>query len=138
MCIPLGGARPVRARKACKGSIRVEPHDGTKRDAILYSVGANATHGARRTNEDKRRAVLMLLNDPEWSSWSESDVSRQCNVSRWMVHDIKASLAKTTSEPASTERKYTNKHGTVSTMRTENIGRRYGALARSGQQPQVE
>lgn len=28
---------------------------GTKRDAILYSVGANSTHGLRRTNADKRR-----------------------------------------------------------------------------------
>lgn len=36
------------------------------RETILYSVGANAEHGLRRTNDDKRRAVRTLLNDPEW------------------------------------------------------------------------
>ena len=38
---------------------------GTQRDAILWSISANATHGLRRTNEDKRRAVTRLLQDPE-------------------------------------------------------------------------
>ena len=43
---------------------------GSRRDAILYSVGANATHGLRRSNTDKRRAVLRLLEDEQWSQWS--------------------------------------------------------------------
>jgi len=34
-------------------------------DAVFNSVGANAEHGLRRTNADKRRAVLTLLNDDE-------------------------------------------------------------------------
>jgi hypothetical protein len=37
---------------------------------VLYTVGANATHGLRRSNADKRRAVSMLLDDPEWAQWS--------------------------------------------------------------------
>jgi len=41
-------------------------HEGGRRDAILFGVGANATHGLRRTSADKRRAVLTLLHDPEW------------------------------------------------------------------------
>ncbi len=49
--------------------IPVEIKQGTKRDAILYSVGANAKHGLRRTNADKRRAVMTLLDDPEWRTW---------------------------------------------------------------------
>ncbi|MCG8365652.1 MAG: ParB/RepB/Spo0J family partition protein, partial [Pseudanabaenales cyanobacterium] len=40
---------------------------GTQRDAILFSVGANASHGLRRTNADKRRAIMRLLTDSEWS-----------------------------------------------------------------------
>jgi hypothetical protein len=44
-------------------AIAVDIRQGARRDAILYSVGANAYHGLRRTNADKRRAVLMLLQD---------------------------------------------------------------------------
>src|SRR6476661_4358033 len=54
-----------RAAGAMEIACDVRP--GTKRDAILFSVGANASHGLRRTNEDKRRAVMTLLNDAEWS-----------------------------------------------------------------------
>ncbi|NEP63638.1 MAG: ParB N-terminal domain-containing protein, partial [Symploca sp. SIO2G7] len=38
-------------------------HQGTRRDAVLYSVGANAEHKAvkPRSRADKRRAVMMLL-----------------------------------------------------------------------------
>ena len=50
--------------------IQAEVREGTRRDAILFSVGANASHGLRRTNEDKRRAVMTLLEDAEWSQWS--------------------------------------------------------------------
>ena len=54
------------------GKTEIEPEiiNGTLRDAVLFSVGVNSTHGLRRTNEDKRRAVLVLLNDEEWSQWS--------------------------------------------------------------------
>src|SRR5262245_5894376 len=52
------------------GMMRMRTRDGTRRDAILYAVGCNATNPERRTNEDKRRAVLMLLEDEEWSKLS--------------------------------------------------------------------
>ena len=41
---------------------------GTLRDARLFAYGANRDHGLRRTNEDKRKAVLGMLADfPEMS-----------------------------------------------------------------------
>ena len=43
-------------RAASAMEISAEMRDGTWRDAVLYSVGANAAHGLPRTNEDKRRA----------------------------------------------------------------------------------
>lgn len=66
-------------------SIWAEVLTGSKRDAILYSVGANANHGKRRTNEDKRKAVLTLLNDEEWSQWSDTKIADQCQVDRSTV-----------------------------------------------------
>jgi hypothetical protein len=43
----------------------------------------------RRTNEDKRRAVATLLNDPEWSQWSDREISRRCGVSDRMVNSLR-------------------------------------------------
>lgn len=49
-------------------------HDGSLEDAVLFSAGANQTHGIRRTNEDKRRAVGMVLElHPEWSDHNIAD-----------------------------------------------------------------
>jgi len=61
--------------------IEAEVKQGTKRDAVLYSVSANSKHGLRRSNADKRKAVLTLLNDEEWSQWSDREIARKCEVS---------------------------------------------------------
>jgi len=63
--------------------------EGTRRDAILYSVGANDDHGLRRSNEDKRRSVTILLDDFEWSEWSDSEIARACKVSSVFVNKIR-------------------------------------------------
>nr|WP_244557034.1 hypothetical protein [Fulvimarina manganoxydans] len=64
---------------------------GTRRDAILHSVGANATHGMRRTNADKRRAVTRLLEDAEWAAWSDREIARRCGVSQPFVGSMRES-----------------------------------------------
>jgi hypothetical protein len=63
--------------------------EGTRRDAILYSVGANDDHGLRRSNEDKLRSVTILLDDFEWSEWSDSEIARACKVSSVFVNKIR-------------------------------------------------
>lgn len=69
---------------------------GGLRDAILHSVGANATHGLRRTSADKRRAVAILLEDelvstdPEMGApWSNREIARRCAVSADMVDRLR-------------------------------------------------
>ena len=96
---------------------------GTRRDAILFSVGANASHGLRRTNQDKRRAVETLLRDEEWGAWSNSEIARRCGVHHSTVADLRPSLSVSASEP----RTYTTKHGTIATMNTAAIGKRPAA-----------
>lgn len=91
---------------------------GTQRDAILFSVGANASHGLRRTNDDKRRAVLTLLNDPEWSKWSDREVARQCGVSNRFVSNLRPSVNGSQMEAERT----VTRNGTTYQQNTANIG----------------
>ncbi len=62
---------------------------GTQRDAMLHAASANASHGLRRTNADKRRAVLALLQDPEWSQWSDGEIAKRCAVSQPFVSGLR-------------------------------------------------
>ena len=56
-----GFHRIYATRQAGLDEINADMKPGGRRDALLYSMKANATHGARRTNEDKRRAVKMAF-----------------------------------------------------------------------------
>lgn len=75
---------------------------GTQRDAVLHAAGANASHGLRRSNADKRRAVLTLLSDPEWARWSDREIARRCRVDHGTVAELRR--ANHTGEIASMER----------------------------------
>jgi hypothetical protein len=99
--------------------VDADVRSGSVRDARLYSAGSNTSHGLRRTNEDKRNAVLMLLNDPEWARWSDREIARRCGVGADLVGDLRKSLSLNDSEP----RTYTDRYGNVATMNTANIGR---------------
>ena len=74
-------------------TISAEVRSGTRREAILYSVGANATHGLRRTNADKRRAVETLLRDEEWSKKSDRWIAEKCGVSDRFVNGQRPTTA---------------------------------------------
>lgn len=65
---------------------------GDSRAARLHAASANATHGLPRTNDDKRRAVLLLLNDPAWAQWSDREIARRCVVGHPLVAKVRASL----------------------------------------------
>lgn len=72
--------------------IDADVKQGERRDAVLYSVGANATHGLRRTNEDKRRAVALLLEDAEWSQWSDREIAKRAGVGNKFVGDTRRAI----------------------------------------------
>ena len=75
------------------GRVEIEAivRQGSRRDAILYSVGANSAHGLRRSNDDKRRAVETLLADAEWSAWSDRAIAKAAGVSHTFVQSIRNS-----------------------------------------------
>jgi hypothetical protein len=118
-----GFHRVLAARLVKRPAVEAAVHRGTRREAILFAAGANAAHGLRRTNEDKRKAALTLLRDEEWGQWSDSKIAQKCCVSQPFVSQMRASLITVISEEPPAARTYTTKHGTVATMRTANIGR---------------
>src|SRR5579885_3221905 len=69
-------------------NIRADIRQGTRRDAVLYSTGANGKHGLRRTNADKRRAVATMLQDEEWRQWSDRRIAEHCYVSQPFVSGL--------------------------------------------------
>lgn len=73
--------------------IAADVREGTKRDAVLFSAGANATHGLRRTNQDKRAAVRRLLEDEEWAQWSDREIARRCAVTHPFVSEVRKTLS---------------------------------------------
>lgn len=72
--------------------ILADVREGTKRDAVLFSASANGTHGMRLSNADKRRSVLVLLLDKEWSAWTNRDIAKHCHVSPAMVDKLRKEL----------------------------------------------
>ncbi len=87
-----GFHRVAAARKIERETIDAEVREGTARDAIIQGIGANASHGLRRTQADKRRAVERLLRDEEWSKWSDRKIAKVARVDHKTVGKIRREL----------------------------------------------
>lgn len=109
----------------------IESHvkNGTQREAQLYSFGANCGHGLRRTNADKRIAILKMLKDGEWATWSNEIIAKTCMVSPHTVADVKKSISANAEIP---KIRKVERNGTVYEQNTSNIG------AKTKQQKEVE
>lgn len=108
-------------KNAGKASIEAEVKTGTVRDAILYSLGANDSHGLRRTNADKRKAVNALLADAEWAKWPETKMADLCRVSRTLIRAVleESHLAEKQDAKRTVER-----NGKTYQQDTSNIGKK--------------
>ncbi len=80
-----GFHRVAAAQKIGLKKIKAEVRDGSRRDAILYAARANAHHGVRRTADDKRKAVLTLLQDAEWKKWTDTTLAKACGVTPYLI-----------------------------------------------------
>ena len=65
--------------------IECDQKTGTKRNAFIFSLGANATHGMPRTNEEKRDTVITALTDPEICEMDDRKIAKICNVSHMTI-----------------------------------------------------
>jgi len=97
-CLADGFHRFFAAKKAGSPGILCDVRQGTLRDAILFSFGANGKHGLQRTAADKRKAVTAMLEDIEWQDWSDREIARQCEVSHPFVSAMRKELNKPKAE----------------------------------------
>lgn len=116
-----GFHRFLASTRAGKTEILETVIPGSKRDAILYSVGANHSHGLRRTNADKNKSVLMLLHDSEWKNWSDSEIARNCNVTQQFVSKIRSSICNRMTDSTT---RTVERNGKTYQQNTANIGKK--------------
>jgi hypothetical protein len=85
-------AHVIAGRKTIEADVRT----GELRDAILFAVGANVVHGLRRGRSDKRKAVFILLTDPEWGNrthWPNTRIADMAGVSEGFVRNCREEYA---------------------------------------------
>lgn len=88
-----GWHRVLAALQRSAASIDAHLGPGGRADALKYALGANALHGHRRTNADKRRCVEIALR--EFPKLSSRAVAKMCGVSPGFVDGIRPSQVPT-------------------------------------------
>ena len=75
----LDGLHRIEAhRQAGETKVEVELWQGSRDDAVRFALSANATHGLRRTNADKRACIRTAIR--EFPSISDREIARICGV----------------------------------------------------------
>ncbi len=81
-----GFHRLMAARRAAPDQpLPATVHTGTLQDAQWFSYSVNKTHGLRRTNEDKERAVRAALAHEKAATLSNVNIAQHCGVSEFTV-----------------------------------------------------
>ena len=77
------------AKEAGLSSLECHVIVGTEEEALIEALGANAENKAlKRTNQDKRKAVITAKSSPEFKAKSNRDIANICKVSPGLVDKI--------------------------------------------------
>jgi hypothetical protein len=117
-----GFHRVEAAKSAGLVAMAATVHAGGQREALLHALGANETHGHRRTDDDRRHAVALMLADPAWQEWSDREIARQCHVSHMLVNRVRRRLEPPDGQRATEATRKAMRGGTAYTMCTGGIG----------------
>jgi hypothetical protein len=98
--------------KAKKVSILSKIIRGTLRDAILYSLSANNQNGLRPTIADRRKAVMIMLEDFEWENLSNREIARICGVTHPFVAKVRIELEQKKNPPVEEKQEKVTKNTT--------------------------
>ena len=69
------------AKKSGRDKLLCEVLKGSQEDAQWYAVGANQTHGLRRSNADKANAAKAALKHPKGAKMSDEAIAEYVGVS---------------------------------------------------------
>jgi regulator of replication initiation timing len=96
-----GFHRVAAATKIDRKNIKADIRPGGLREARLYSASrkSNGTHGVRRSNADKRRAVEIYLEDEEWANRSSREIADEVGVSHQFVINMRSEKVSTVDTP---------------------------------------
>lgn len=86
-----GYHRYAAAKKAGVETIGAEIRTGSKEDALKFALSANVTHGLRRSQADKRRAVIIALK--RFGDLSNRELGRMTAVDDKTVGKYRERLA---------------------------------------------
>lgn len=92
-----GWHRIMAAESTGAKTIEARLHKGGRAEALKHALGANALHGHRRSNADKRRCVEIAL--AEFPKLSTAKLSKLCGVSRPFVESLRPQDATVASSP---------------------------------------
>jgi hypothetical protein len=84
-----GFHRAAAAERAELQIFMCEVREGSRRDALLFAIGANARHGLPLSLADRLRIAEMLLRDPAWSQWSDREIARRTGTSHTTVNKLR-------------------------------------------------
>lgn len=128
-----GFHRCLGTKKAGLEKIYEEVIPGTQRDAVLYSLKANAIHGLKRTNADKRKAIETLLADAEWSTWSDNKIAQAAGVNDKTVGSVRKAIFGI-SEDGQPATRIVERNGKTYAQETSKIGKRASVQALNAEQ----
>lgn len=82
-----GWHRVMAAEQRGDETIRAELRSGGRTEALKHALGANAAHGHRRSNADKRRCVEIALR--EFAGMSSRAIAGMCGVTQPFVDKMR-------------------------------------------------
>ena len=100
-----GFHRRFAAERAELDTVDCQVIDGTLEEAQWYSYARNSDHGLRRSNADKKKAVLRALKHPKGAEMSDSAIAEHCGVNDKTVAKYRGELESTSEIPKLEKRK---------------------------------
>lgn len=76
------------ARAAGWAKLRASVTEGTQREAVWLSFGANKDHGVRRPRGAVREIIEKILDDPEWAKMSAAAIAEHVGASDRYVKEV--------------------------------------------------
>jgi hypothetical protein len=86
-----GWHRVEAARRNEWETVSARVSSGTDNQIFEAALAANAEHGLRRTNDDKRKAVAAALK--KWPGFDARKIAKKCRVSHTFVSKLKNAAA---------------------------------------------